>query len=544
MKFTFDGRAIEARQGDSIAAALTRVGIVALGRRRDGTARGIFCGMGVCQECIVTVDGQPSRRACMDKVADGMTVSSQDYAPSLPPPSDSNGAKAVGVKEPQVLVVGAGPAGLAAAHAAAICGARVTLLDERATAGGQYFKQHVVGEIVDAQMREGRELIATVTASGVELISNATVWGAFGWKELAVSVGSRQFLYKPERLILATGVYERGVPMPGWTLPGYMTTGSAQTLLRSHGVVPGKRVLVAGNGPLNFQLAAELLAAGVEVAAVVEAARPSSHWRSLLRTAHAAPGVLAKGLGYVARLRRARVPIHYGSVLSAAHGTSRVESCSVTAIGSKTPTVLNFDVDTVCVGYGFLPANEIARALGCRHDADATGRLNTRVDAEGSTTVTPVYAIGDAAAFRGAHVARAQGFVTGCAVARSLGLNVPARDLERARKQLARHLAFQRALWRAFAADPLFEQLAQADTVVCRCEHVTRDAVDDAIARGASTLGAVKRRTRAGMGRCQGRYCESIVTAMRPASANVTRDERFAFAPRAPIKPVRIKDLV
>ena len=542
MKFTFDGRAVEAREGDSIAAALTRVGIVALGRRRDATSRGIFCGMGVCQECIVTVDGQPSRRACMDKVADGMTVTSQDYAPSLPPPSDTEVKRVVG-KQAQVLVVGTGPAGLAAAQAAAFCGARVTLLDERATAGGQYFKQHARGELVDTQMREGREFIAKVAASGIELISDATVWGAFGRHELAVAVGDRQYLYKPERLVLATGAYERGLPMPGWTLPGYMTTGAAQAFLRSYGVAPGKRVLVAGNGPLNFQLAAELLAAGIEIAAVVEAARPSSHSRSLLRAAYAAPGLLSKGLGYVRRLRRARVPIHYGSVLSAAHGSSRVESCSVTAIGTEARETLNFEVDTVCVGYGFLPSNEIARALGCRHDVDATGWLNTRVDAEGLTTVPTVYAIGDAAAFRGAHVGRAQGFVTGCAVARSLGLKVSARDHERARKQLARHLAFQRALWRAFAAASLSAELAQTDTIVCRCENVSRGTVDDAIARGASTLGAVKRRTRVGMGRCQGRYCESIVAAMlRPSAA--ARDERFAFAPRAPIKPVRIKDLV
>jgi NAD(P)H-nitrite reductase large subunit len=155
-----------------------------------------------------------------------------------------------------------------------------------------------------------------------------------------------------------------------------------------------------------------------------------------------------------------------------------------------------------------------------------------------------VYAIGDAAAFRGAQVARAQGFLTGCAVARSLGLEAPAREVEHARRQLARHLAFQRALWQAFAAPPIITRLAQPDTIVCRCENVTRGTVDDAIARGATTLGAVKRRTRAGMGRCQGRYCESTVAAMLPAANEVARDERVAFAPHAPIKPVRIKDLV
>src|SRR6202158_2245081 len=139
--FSFNGTTLSAYQGETIAAALAAAGIANLGRRRDGTPRGLWCGMGVCQECIVNVDGTPSLRACMIAVAGGMVVTAQGYAAAVTAATADRPASSPALHCPQMLVVGAGPAGLSAARAAPLCGAAVTIIDERATPGGQYFKQ-------------------------------------------------------------------------------------------------------------------------------------------------------------------------------------------------------------------------------------------------------------------------------------------------------------------------------------------------------------------------------------------------------------------
>ena len=557
--FRFNGTTCNAYQGETIAAALAAAGFANLGRRRDDAPRGLWCGMGVCQECLVNIDGAPSLRACVTTVENGMAVTAQGYAAAVPAATTDRAPSPPALHRPQLLVVGAGPAGLSAARAAARCGVAVTIIDEHALPGGQYFKQIARSQAIvdpariDAHAREGSQLVAEVERLGVKIWREAALWGAFGAQELAVAVNGAQHVFAPERLVLATGVYERGVAMPGWTLPGYMTTGAAQSLLRAYRVLPGRRVLIAGNGPLNLQLAAELVAAGSDVVAVVEAAaRPGLRCAcELLRAAGTAPGLIGEGVRQLASLRRAGVPVLYSSAVIAAYGDDRVEDCTVARIdGAGRPipgTATRMSVDTVCTGYGFLPANEIPRALGCRHLARAeNGGLSTVTDSDGLTSVPGVYVIGDVVALRGAHVARDQGFITGCAVARSLGLELPApvrQELEAVKRSLRRHLAFQRALWRVFAAPMLTSQFVSADTVICRCEGVTRAAIDTALECGAATLGAVKRRTRIAMGRCQGRYCEPIVAAMLPADTAVARDELFGLAPRAPVKPIRIKDL-
>ena len=553
---TFEGAEFTARHGESLAAALIAGGVRHFRETRSGACRGIFCGMGVCQECLVEIDGQPNQRACMTKVVAPISVKRSVGNSPLPlDVAQTVVIEPIPVRTPDVLVIGAGPGGLAAALAARQAGASVVVLDERSIAGGQYYKQvSVMGPDIaapDRQHREGASLIAEVKAAGVVLIGDALVWGAFEPGEYGVAINGHTQRWKPRCTVIATGAYERGWHVPGWTLPGVMTTGAAQTLWRTARRLPGKRVLIAGNGPLNLQLAAELQAGGAQVVAVVEAAAAPgvATLGSVLRMLIAAPGLMLDGLAYRRALQRAKGRMIHRAVVSAieAQGdTLRVNVCGTD--GQLLPEV--FDVDCVCLGYGFEPANELLRALGCSHDYDEQRRqLVTRRDRCGQTDIEGVFALGDCTGLGGAKAALAEGRIVGLEAAMACGFQ-PSGELHEsgceAEAELKRQRAFQKALWTLYKADPkppaLNTQTKQG-CLVCRCEEVSFATLQQALDDGISTVGAIKRHTRIGMGRCQGRYCAATLDEKVCALNGTQRGELSGFAPRLPVKPVTIAEL-
>jgi len=556
--FHFAGRAIACRPGDTVAAALVDAGELGCREAADGGQRGLFCGMGVCQECVVTIDGRPWQRACMTPVRDGMAIERQPAAPALAAVPDEPWREER-LLTPDALIVGAGPGGLAAAAAVAEAGLDAVLVDERPKLGGQYFKQPpdeamLDERALDGQFRAGRALIARVRRAGVRFIGGVRVWGAFAPDDLAATGDDARYVLRPRRLILATGAYERAVPIPGWTLPGVMTTGAAQTLLRAHQVAPGRRVLVSGNGPLNVQVAAELLRAGVDVVALAELAplTRSSRAGALARMLAAAPRLVGDGLSLQATLVRRHVPVLHGSAVVRVEGSGHVEHAVVARIGRDGRPVAGsereYEVDAVCVGFGFVPSNEIARALGCRHAYDPAQRnLVTERDDHGRTSVDGVWVVGDGAGIGGALLARIDGLVAGADVARSHGRTLPEaliRELQAAERARRRQRRFQRALWRLYEAPQPSDRLAAAETAICRCESVSRAAVEAALDGRVEHIGAVKRVTRAGMGACQGRYCGSLLAEAAARRSGLSRDELSGFAPSVPFKPVTIGALV
>jgi len=554
----FEGREIRGRAGETLAAALTAAGEQAFRETRGGERRGLFCGMGVCQECLVTVDGQANQRACMTKLDRPLFVRRQSHVATASDPRSGTrpSLASADVLTPDILVLGGGAGGLNAAATAARAGAQVVLVDERPQPGGQYYKQPIdLSErralADDAQFAGGRALIAAAEAAGVTFLKGAQLWGAFEPLDLMVFDGQASRLCRPRRLIVAAGAYERGLPFPGWTLPGVMTTGAAQTLLRSYAVLAGRRVLVAGNGPLNLQVALELARAGAQVAAVVELARPPGPWAAaaLAKMLTSAPALALRGRGYLAELRRRGIPLlnrHVIARVDRAGDRLRAQVTPWPATGDSSGR--SYDVDAVCVGYGFMPANEVLRALGCRHAFDPTrGHLVTECDADGLTSVAQVYAVGDCTGLGGAPAAEAEGVIAGLAAARSLGLRAAAgqeRTIARARAQLRRHRRFQAGLWELFRAPRLLTELADPETVVCRCEELTLAEIEAGFDDGAGSIGALKRTTRAGMGRCQGRYCGPILAAVAAARRTLPLDEAAHWAPRPPVKPIRIADIV
>ncbi|WP_372424407.1 FAD-dependent oxidoreductase [Salinarimonas chemoclinalis] len=551
---TFEGAPVPARRGETIAAALARAGIVAFRETRTGAERGIHCGMGVCQDCLVTVDGRANQRACMTKVTGAHDVRRQSALADTTRAPAASAPAHLAERTPAVCVVGAGAGGLCAAIAAAEAGAEVLVLDERPKAGGQYYKQRADAlagldePAPDAQAEAGRALIRRALDAGVTILSEVLVWGAFEPLELACTTPDGPLLVRPRKLIVAAGAYERAFPVPGWTLPGVMTTGAAQTLLRSYEVVAGARILVAGNGPLNLQVAIELARAGARVVGVVEAAPAPglSRLPALARMAMADPRLVRDGLSYVLAARRLGVPILNGRVLTAiARGPNGLVATSAPLDALETGARIVHDaVDIVCVNHGFLPANEIARTLGASHAWDgARHMLVTERDRDCRTTVPNLFAVGDCCGLGGAPAAREEGTLAGLAAARELGYAAPDDAGAAARGRLARHRAFQGALWDLYRAPLPSGGLPEADTHLCRCEEVSAGEVDAAIAAGSASIGDVKRRTRAGMGRCQGRYCAPLVAERVARATNEPLGELSFFAPRVPFKPVSIAEL-
>ncbi len=530
----FDGRPIPALEGETIAAALSAAGIVAFRRTLTGAPRGLHCGMGACFDCVVSVDGRIGQRACMTKVADGMIVSGEPTAPLAPLAPEPETGQSL-EQECDVLVVGAGPAGLSAAIAAAEAGASVVVLDERTATGGQYAKPLAdshADAAPDAQFRLGIDLRNRALAAGARIETDATVWGGFAADEIAALVRGRAIAYRPRRLIIAPGAHERPVPLPGWTLPGVMTTGSLQTLVRAQRVCPGEHVLIAGSGPLNLQLACELVACGVKPLAVVESApRPSATaWRQALTMARTSPDLLREGVGMLITLKRAGVPVLWSARIKQFSGHGRVQTAHVAGRTFDR----SYSVDVVALNLGFQPETGLARALGAkqRYVDVGLGHLASETDADGRTTVSNVFAVGDGASIGGSRVAIASGRLAGLAAARDLGLTAPDEPATRAAQAKAR--AFQDALWTLFRPIRLRPGSVPDETIVCRCEEVTAGRIRRELSDGLASIAALKKATRAGMGRCQGRFCAATIARLCPDAP-----DNWSFAaPRAPLRPV------
>lgn len=550
-----DGERLSAIEGESIAATLTAHGVRKFCQSREGDDRGMFCGMGVCFDCRVAVDGRAGQRACLTTVQQGMMIETHPDVSSQP--SHPQWAAADREARCSVLIIGAGPAGLAAAEAVAQREIDVVVLDERPYPGGQYYKplapSHRFSEDrpSDRQFRDGLELVNRVEKLGARIHSETLVWDVevLTGGEIVVRALDAQgsINWTAQKLIVATGAFERAWPVPGWTLPGVITTGAAQTLSRSYQIAPGQRVLFAGNGPLNLQVAADLAAAGVNVVAVAEAAsRPGLvHFSDALTMLKARPDLVRQGLGYLAKLKAQGAPVRYRHVLVRVEGADKAERAIIAKVDDRGQLVAGsevaFDVDVVCLGYGFAPSSEIGRLAGCKHVVDRRSGNTLVADRQADTrTSNPnIFVAGDAGGPWGAHAAIVQGTLAGLTVASDLRrpASAPA-DTDALNRRLEQEHRFQRALWRVFAAPAHLSPSIDDQTVICRCENVAYGEVKRAIADGAADIPTVKRKTRCSMGRCQGRYCASIVATLLEENAKTTLTASTFSRMQTPVRPV------
>jgi D-hydroxyproline dehydrogenase subunit alpha len=454
-----------------------------------------------------------------------------------------------------LLIAGGGPAGLAAAAEAAGAGLRTVLVDERVTLGGQIYKRMGPGFVVvdpaalGPDYARGQALIDRVTSSGAEILLSTSVLALEGDHVVVVTEGEPARELTARRRLLAPGAHDRPVAFSGWTLPGVLTAGGAQTLVKTQGVIPGDRILFAGSGPLALAFPAQLVGYGAHVTGVIDAG-PAPRAADVVRLLGAAPGnvdLLRDAVRYRAGLLRARVPVRYRRIVVRVEGDGRVESVTHAAIDADwrivTGTEETVDADTVCLGYGFTPSFELLRMAGCAlGDDESRGGPVAILDEWMRTTVPGVSAAGDGTGVDGSRVAVEGGRLAAIGAALDLGalhLAAARAAAAPARARLRRARRFAGALAPMHRVGPGIFELATSDTIVCRCEQVSARRLHEAIDHTAD-VNVVKSLTRAGMGLCQGRNCQRQVAAMLSARHGVPIAEVALATPRLPARPVAL----
>lgn len=439
-----------------------------------------------------------------------------------------------------VVVVGAGPAGMAcAATLLGITELTVSIVDAGHELGGQYWRQPAAASGPDAVRPEDqRDLhhdLGTYEALRTRLDRGQAagrlsvrpahhVW-AVDEREGRYAVHAVErgragqvggVTLTGRALVIATGAFDRTLPFPGWDLPGVLTAGGVQALLKAADVPAGHRVAVGGTGPFLLPVAAGLARRGATVVGVFEANRPARWLRELGAVRHNV-AKLGEGAGYAATLVRHRVPLRPGRMIVAAHGSDHVEAVSVARLGPDGApvegTTERIAVDAVGIGWGFTPHLDLAVTLGVDLTADVDATSVVAVDEVQRTSRPRVYAAGETCGIGGAALAVIEGRLAAHGLAADLEGSrrtgaVDSGAVQRLRSAAGRLRLFAGALQRAHPVPRGWADVLTDDTCVCRCEEVAAGVVLDAIREGgASDARQVKQLTRAGMGWCQGRVC-------------------------------------
>lgn len=446
-----------------------------------------------------------------------------------------------------VAVIGAGPAGMSAAVAAAGAGASVVLLDEQAGPGGQIYRAITQTdarrlELLGPDYADGRALAAAFAASGARHEAGIAVWEVTRDRMVHGLQNGGVRSWQAQRVVLATGAMERPFPITGWTLPGVMTAGAAQILLKTAQAVPAGELVLAGCGPLLYLLGWQYLRAGVRIRAIVDTTDRADHRRALAHAGAALRGwrVMAKGLKLMLALRRAGVPFHTGATGLAIDGQERAGAVRFNAGGRAH----RIGADVVLLHQGVVPNTQFSWSLRATHRWDEAQLCWTpQADAWGELDVPGIFVAGDGGGIGGALAAACQGRLAGLAAAQQLGrIDGAERDRRAApvRADLATQLAvrpFLDALYRPKLRVPA------DDVIVCRCEEVTAGQIRSHVALGCTGPNQAKSFGRCGMGPCQGRLCGLTVTEVIAEARGVSPAEVGYYRIRPPIKPITLGEL-
>jgi NADPH-dependent 2,4-dienoyl-CoA reductase/sulfur reductase-like enzyme len=442
-----------------------------------------------------------------------------------------------------LAVIGGGPAGLAAASLAARAGLSTVLFDENPGVGGQIYRGITSTPVTDRAILgedywAGAALSADAQASGALIVGGATVWSLDPQRIVGVSIDGKARMIEAERVIIATGAQERPFPVPGWTLPGVMTAGGAQTALKAQGLLPAGRTVIAGTGPLLWLLAAQILRAGGKIEAIIDTT-PRGNWlRALLHLPDfVLSPYLAKGLKLLREVR-AKAPVVRADRIAAV-GTDRLSEV-VFGLGDGERRIA---ADLLLLHQGVVPNVNLAIAAGATHEWNERQLCFQPVlDQDFGSSVPGIAVAGDGAGIAGGTAAAERGRIAAIAAVRALKPEATVPDPQTVRQRLQREEMGRAFLdWLNRPADR-FRQ-PEGDTVVCRCEEVTAKQVRDMAAMGCEGPNQMKAFLRCGMGPCQGRLCGLTVTELIAKQRDTTPAEVGYYRLRPPVKPITLAEL-
>ena len=450
----------------------------------------------------------------------------------------------------QLVIIGGGPAGLGAATSAANAGVECLLIDEQASPGGQVYRAiadipHQRAKLLGPDYQYGRKLVENFNASKAIHQPSTTVWSLNAKLEIGILHNNQAALLSADRVIIATGAMERPVPFAGWTLPGVMTAGAGQILLKSAGIVPNNGVVVAGSGPLLLLLAWQYMHAGVTINAIVDLSPKGNYWTALPHFPRAllAYHYILKGLKYQLQLKKAGVPFYTGVTDLCAVGKESIEAVEFTYRGGRktieTPLLMSH--------FGVIPDSHLSRSTGCHHYWDRSQLCwRPTIDQWSNSSIEGIAIIGDNAGIGGAVAAQHAGRLAGLEGAHLLGcISRKERDenAHQDRRCLAKDLHVRPFLEALFRPSPALLAEPENETLICRCEEITAGTIRQAIQGGHRDPNQIKFLTRCGMGPCQGRQCDNAISQLVAHELGNDIEQNESYRIRPPIRPLTIEQL-
>ena len=457
-----------------------------------------------------------------------------------------------------LVIIGSGPGGLAASVTASSYGVRNLIVDEAESPGGQVYRAvpsgfEPAGKPALKKEQQEREILVAAAAGAGHTVQwqDGLFWGVDENRSLLIIRDGKIINIGFDALIIASGAYDRSLPFPGWTLPGVLSVGGAYRLVKTQGVLPGRRVLVAGSGPLLLVLVEALLKAGAKVVAIVESSKSSVSLKHLFPLLQA-PSLCLEAIRLKAVLRKHRVPLYRGWGILEARGRETVEEivCApLTAEGKPNRSAAErFPSDAVAIGYGLLSRTTAARLVGAQmiYDPLVKDYVPLR-NKDLETSIRNVFAVGDGARVAGKRVALEEGRLAAMAAAKRLGKisrSGFSRRSAAVRGKLKRLYRFREAVDEIYRLPEGLFDFPADHTIVCRCEEITAGEIRRAAREGTLNLNDIKRRVRAGSGWCQGRTCGPAIVEMLARECKKTPEAVYRMTQRPPAKPIPLSMLI